>query len=644
MCLCQWLIVFVQCYGKVILTMNFSNQLLHQIADQTISHNERALLRCQLAKQLEETGNYGAAREAMGELWRGVGHRPVLDDLGQATAAEVLLRSGVLTGWIGSSRQIEGAQETAKNLISQSITIFEAIRDIEKIAEAQMELGYCYWREGAFDEARDWLHEALRQLADSHSEVKAITLLRLALVEKVSHRLNDALRLHMEAAPLFEASNNQTIKGRFHNEYGTVLKNLGAAERRDDYIDRALIEYAAACYHFEQAGHARYQACVENNLGMLFCTAGKFVEAHEHLDRAQALFTQLKDKVHIAQVDETRARVLLAENRITEAEKLARCAVHTLETGGEQSLYAEALFTHGIALARLGRYQQARLTLQNAVVVARNAGDSEGAGRAALAIIEELGDHLTADDLSYTYEHALDLLSNSKHPANKDRLLSCARRVLFLAGALPSPPTWENFSLREALRRYEGRIIKRALKDAGGIVTRAAHMLGFKHHTSLINRLNSRHRELLPVRTPIEPRKQSLIFVDDSDAETRPLSILHVEDNKLIADAVKDTLEMEGWTVESFREGTTALEMISGDKHYDVLIFDNGLPDTNGIELTRQTRLLPHRQQTPIIMFSASEVEKEARRVGANAFLRKPVDANVIAETVARLLARKPKH
>ncbi|HEX8921603.1 MAG TPA: hypothetical protein VF766_09010, partial [Pyrinomonadaceae bacterium] len=89
--------------------MNVSNQLLHQIADKTISHNERARLRCQLAKQLEETGNYDAAREAMGELWRGVGYRPVLDELDQATAADVLLRAGVLTGWIGSSRQIEGA-------------------------------------------------------------------------------------------------------------------------------------------------------------------------------------------------------------------------------------------------------------------------------------------------------------------------------------------------------------------------------------------------------------------------------------------------------------------------------------------------------------------------------------------------------
>jgi CheY-like chemotaxis protein len=624
--------------------MKLSNQLLHQIADKTISHNERARLRCQLSKQLEETGNYDAAREAMGELWLGIGHRPVLDDLEQATAAEVLLRAGVLTGWIGSSRQIEGAQETAKNLISESITIFEALENTEKIAEAQMELGYCYWREGAFNEARDLLSEALRLLADSHSEVKAISLLRLALVEKVANRLNDALRLHMEAAPLFEASSNHTIKGRFHNEFAMVLRKLGAAEDRADYIDRALIEYAASIYHFEQAGHTRYQACVENNLGFLFGTIKRFAEAHEHLDRAQALFTQLRDKVHIAQVDDARARVLLEEGRLAEAEKIARCAVHTLETGGEQSLYTEALTTHGITLARLGRFQQARLTLQTALVVAQNAGDLESAGQAALTIIEELGQHLTTDDLSLTYQQALDLLSTSKHPGTKDRLLSCGQRVMFITGLLPSPPTWKGFSLKEAVRRYEGRIIECALREAGGVVTRAARLLGYEHHTSLVNKINKWHRHLLGVRSPVVPRNQSLMFIDEDVKETRTISVLLVEDNKTVADAVKETLELEGWIVELVINGTEAIKIISSNTPYDVLIFDNELPGANGIELIKLTRRLSHRQQTPIIMLSASMVETEARRAGANVFLKKPEDIKVITETVARLLARSLKH
>src|SRR2546421_7428633 len=151
--------------------MNISRQLLPRIADPTLPQNERARLRCQLAKELEDVGNYDATREAMGELWPRTGERPVLDELDEATAAEVLLRVGVLTGWIGSVKQIEGAQETAKNLISESLTRFEALRDTRKIAEAQMELGHCYWREGAYDEARVWLQETLDRLPDNASDI-----------------------------------------------------------------------------------------------------------------------------------------------------------------------------------------------------------------------------------------------------------------------------------------------------------------------------------------------------------------------------------------------------------------------------------------------------------------------------------------
>jgi CheY-like chemotaxis protein len=104
---------------------------------------------------------------------------------------------------------------------------------------------------------------------------------------------------------------------------------------------------------------------------------------------------------------------------------------------------------------------------------------------------------------------------------------------------------------------------------------------------------------------------------------------------------VRMTLDGEGWTVESCGDGAAALERLQSGARYDVLIFDNNLPNTNGMELIRRTRALVHRQQTPIIMLSGDEVEMQTRRAGANAFLRKPEDVPVIAETVARLLARK---
>lgn len=618
--------------------MTSVSQLLHQIADPTVTRDERARLRCQLAKELEDAGNYETAREAMGDLWLLIGERPKLEGLDRATAAEVLLRVGVLTGWLGSAKRIDNAQALAKDLISESLGSLSA----EKIAEAQSDLAICYWREGAFDEARVILNEALGRMANRADDLKAVTLLRLAIVEKVTLRLSDALRLLMEAAPLLDKSLNHSLRGRFHNELTSVLAMLGESERRGDYIDRALIEAAAASYHFEQAGHRRYQACVENNLGMLFCTVRKYSEAHEHLDRAQALFTGMKDVAHIAQVDDTRAKVLLAEGRVADAEKLVRSAVNTLEKGGQQSLLAEALTTHGIALARLGQHQRALLTLQHAVEVAQHAGGLESGGQTSLTIIEEVGEHLSAQDLSTTFDSAAELLSGTQHPATKDRLVVCARRVMHLIGVLPTPPRWKGFSLHDAVRRFESPIIERALREAGGVVARAAQLLGINRQTLDTMLRVGRHKDLLHLRTPVEPRRSSLMFRDELNCpDTRAVSVLHVEDDALVADGIRMTLEDEGWSVEMCGDGATALERLQSSARYDVLILDNKLPDTDGIELIRRTRALAHRQQTPIIVFSDDNVETQARRAGANAFLFKSAGTPLIAETVARLLARK---
>ncbi len=410
--------------------MNLETQLLQQIDAPGLAHSERVRLRCLLAKELEGAGNYEAARNAMGELWQHVGGRPALDGLDKITAAEVLLRAGSLSGWIGSSQQIEGAQEKAKDLISESITLFEQLDEMIKAAEARTDLAVCYWREGAFDEAQVILRQALNNMGDDESETKVLALTRLVLVERSAGHHSDALRILSEAAPLAEAIANHSLKGKFHGEFAVVLRNLGTAEKREDYIDRALVEYAAAIFHFEQAEYVSYRARAENNLGFLFLTLKRFEEAHEHLDRARRLFVSLKNIGSVAQVDETRARALLGQGQYTEAERVVRSAVRTLEKGGEQALLAEALTTHGLALARLVQHQQSRLVLERAVDVAEQAGDLEGAGRAALTLIEELHGQLTEDEIRGVYLRADELLSRSQHAETLTRLRECARRVV----------------------------------------------------------------------------------------------------------------------------------------------------------------------------------------------------------------------
>jgi transcriptional regulator with PAS, ATPase and Fis domain len=46
--------------------------------------------------------------------------------------------------------------------------------------------------------------------------------------------------------------------------------------------------------------------------------------------------------------------------------------------------------------------------------------------------------------------------------------------------------SWDGFSFKREVLKVEKKFIERALRDAGGSVTRASRLLGFRHHQSLI--------------------------------------------------------------------------------------------------------------------------------------------------------------
>ena len=124
----------------------------------------------------------------------------------------------------------------------------------------------------------------------------------------------------------------------------------------------------------------------------------------------------------------------------------------------------------------------------------------------------------------------------------------------------------------------------------------------------------------------------------NEDADVQIVTILHVEDNDIVAGMAKEMLETQGWVVDSCTDGNEGLERISGNAHYDLLLLDYDLPGVNGLELVRRARKLAHRVRTPIVVLSATPVAGAACEAGADVFLQKPQDVTSLVETISRLL------
>src|SRR5215216_6773840 len=130
---------------------------------------------CESARKLERAGDYEGARLELRKFWTKIGERPVVDHLPSATRAEALLRVGSLSGWLGSEKQIPGAQEFARDLLSESVRLFESLGQPDKRAEAMTDLALCYWRSGMQDNGRVYFQQALETAQAAETKLRTLT-------------------------------------------------------------------------------------------------------------------------------------------------------------------------------------------------------------------------------------------------------------------------------------------------------------------------------------------------------------------------------------------------------------------------------------------------------------------------------------
>lgn len=103
-------------------------------------------------------------------------------------------------------------------------------------------------------------------------------------------------------------------------------------------------------------------------------------------------------------------------------------------------------------------------------------------------------------------------------------------------------------------------------------------------------------------------------------------TVLLIEDEPNIIEAISFLLERDGWTVRIHSEGIEAVEAVHRTSP-DVVVLDVMLPGKSGFDILKELREVEATRDLPILMLTARGQTKDrdlAKRYGVSAFMTKP--------------------
>jgi len=118
-------------------------------------------------------------------------------------------------------------------------------------------------------------------------------------------------------------------------------------------------------------------------------------------------------------------------------------------------------------------------------------------------------------------------------------------------------------------------------------------------------------------------------------AETK--MVLIVEDDPDIREALSQILEFEGYDVASVNNGQEALTYLRSSRRPGLILLDLMMPVMDGWQFRSQQQQDKQLSEIPVVIVSADgRVFQKAHEINAAGFLRKPVELEVLLNTVQR--------
>lgn len=116
-------------------------------------------------------------------------------------------------------------------------------------------------------------------------------------------------------------------------------------------------------------------------------------------------------------------------------------------------------------------------------------------------------------------------------------------------------------------------------------------------------------------------------------------TIALVDDDRNILTSVSIALESEGYRVETYTDGASALDGLTA-KRPDLAVFDIKMPRMDGMELLRRLR---QKSDLPVIFLTSKDDEIDelfGLKMGADDFITKPFSQRLLVERVKAVLRR----